>query len=82
MDLSYATKPVFGGEHQRIYKEVRVDYLVSDHENLSNHPIYAVKDELGSSIFHISDKTTEASVRKTYICKREKYKKTSLENVL
>jgi hypothetical protein len=64
MDLSYATIPVFGGEHQRLYREVRLAYLVSDHENPSNHPIYAVEDELGSSIFHISDKTTEASVRK------------------
>jgi ribonuclease HI len=64
MDLSYATIPVFGGEHRRLYREVRLAYLVSDHENPSNHPIYAVEDELGSSIFHISDKTTEASVRK------------------
>jgi hypothetical protein len=64
MDLIYATIPVFGGEHQRLYREVRLNYLVSDHENPNNHPIYAVEDELGSSIFHISDKTTEAAVRK------------------
>ena len=64
MDLSYATILVFGGEHRRLYKEVRLAYLVSDHENPRNHPIYAVEDELVSSIFHINDKTTEASVRK------------------
>jgi len=33
MDLSYATILVFGGEQQRLYEEVRLDYLVSDHEN-------------------------------------------------
>jgi hypothetical protein len=43
---------------------VSLAYLVSDHENPSNHPIYAIEYEIGSSIFHISDKTTEASVRK------------------
>jgi hypothetical protein len=64
MDLSYSTILVFGGEHRILHKEVRLAYLVSDHENPSNHPIYAVEDELGSSIFHISDKTTEASMSK------------------
>jgi hypothetical protein len=64
MDLNYATIPVFGGEHRRMYKEVRLAYLVSDHENPSNHPIYVVEDELGSSIFHIGDQIDETSVRK------------------
>ena len=39
-------------------------YLVSEHENPSNYPIYAVEDELRSSIFHINDKKIEASMRK------------------
>jgi len=64
MDLNYAIIPVFSGENQRLYMEVRLDYLVSNHENPSKNPIYAIEDELGSSIFHISDKTTEASMRK------------------
>jgi ribonuclease HI len=64
MDLSYATIPVFGGEHRRLYREVRLAYLVSDHENPSNHPIYVVEDELGSSIFHIGDQIAETTVRK------------------
>jgi hypothetical protein len=38
--------------------------LVSDHENPSNHPIYAAEDELGSSIFHIGDQMAETTVRK------------------
>jgi hypothetical protein len=31
MDLTYATIPIFGGEHRRLYKELRLDYIVSDH---------------------------------------------------
>jgi ribonuclease HI len=65
MDLSYATIPVFGGEQRRLYREVRLAYLVSDHENPTNHPIYVVEDDLGSSIFHMSDEMVEVSVRKT-----------------
>jgi hypothetical protein len=65
MDVSYATIPVFGGEQQRLYREVRMDYLVSDHENPTNHPIYVVDDDIGSSIFHMSDKMAEVSVIKT-----------------
>jgi hypothetical protein len=31
MDLSYETIPIFGWEQQRLYREVRLAYLVSDH---------------------------------------------------
>jgi hypothetical protein len=65
MDLSYATIPIFGGEHRRLYKEVRLAYLASDHENPTNHPIYVVEDDLGSSVFHIGDQMAVTSVRKT-----------------
>jgi hypothetical protein len=65
MDLSYATIHVFGGEQWRLYMEVRMDYLVSDHENPTNHPIYVVDDDIGSSIFHMSDQMEKISVRKT-----------------
>jgi hypothetical protein len=63
MDLSYATIHVFGGEHRRLYREVRLAYFLSNHGNPSNHSIYVVEDELGSSIFHISDQMPETSVR-------------------
>jgi hypothetical protein len=42
-----------------LYKESKLDYLVSDHENPGNHPIYTVEDEIKSSIFHISDDSLE-----------------------
>jgi hypothetical protein len=51
MDLTYATIPVFGGEHKRLYREVRLAYIVSDHQNPGNHPIYVVEDEMGHLFF-------------------------------
>ena len=62
MDLTYATILMFGGEHKRIYREVRLDYIVSDHQNPSNHPIYVVEDEMGLSVFHLNDDEPEISV--------------------
>jgi hypothetical protein len=65
MDLSYATIPVFGGEQRRLYREIRLAYFVSDHNNPTNHPIYVVEDDMGSSIFHMDEEMTEVSVRKS-----------------
>jgi hypothetical protein len=62
MDLTYATILVFGGEHRRLYREVRLAYIISDHQNPSNRPIYAVKDEIGSFVFHLNDDEPEISV--------------------
>jgi hypothetical protein len=33
--------------------------------NPTNHPIYVVEDDLGSSIFHMSEEMAEVSVRKS-----------------
>ena len=51
MDLSYATIPVFR-EHRRLYREVRLAYMVSNKDKSVNYPIYYVETELGSSIFY------------------------------
>jgi hypothetical protein len=40
MDLSYATILVLRGEHRRIYREAQLDYIISDEENPTNHPIF------------------------------------------
>jgi uncharacterized small protein (DUF1192 family) len=50
MDLTYATIPVFGGEHRRLYREAQLAYIVSDEANPTNHPIYALDTDLGSSL--------------------------------
>ena len=54
MAMSFATIHVFGGEFRRLYRETQMAYIISDHENPSNHPIYAEEKELGSSILHIA----------------------------
>jgi hypothetical protein len=55
MDLTYATIPVFGGEHRRLYREAQLAYIVSDEEDPTNHPIYALDTNLGSSLLHLTD---------------------------
>lgn len=39
MDMTFSTIPVFGGEFRRLYRENQLAYIVSDHENTTNHPI-------------------------------------------
>jgi hypothetical protein len=55
MDLSYATILVFGGEHRRLYREAQLAYIISDEENPTNHPIFALDTDLGSSILQLID---------------------------
>jgi hypothetical protein len=55
MDLTYATIPIFGGEHRRLYREAQLDYIVSDEENPTNHPIFALDTDLGSSLLQLTD---------------------------
>jgi hypothetical protein len=62
MDLTYATIHVFDGEHRKLYKEVILAYIVSDHHNPRNHPIYVGEGEMGSSIFHLNDDEPEMSI--------------------
>jgi hypothetical protein len=50
MDLTYATIPVFGGEHRRLYREAQLAYIISDEANPTNHPIFALDTDLGSSL--------------------------------
>ena len=62
MDLTYATIPVFGGEHRRMYKEAQLAYIVSDEANPTNHPIYALDTDLGSILLHLTH-TLEAPLQ-------------------
>ena len=34
---------------------MQLAYIISDHENPTNHPIYAVDEDIGSCILHIND---------------------------
>jgi ribonuclease HI len=55
MDITYATIPVFGGEHKRLYRESQLAYIVSDEANPTNHPIFALDTYLGSSLLQITN---------------------------
>lgn len=43
-----------GGEFRRLYRETQLAYIVSNHQNPVNHPIYEVEQDLGNSILHLS----------------------------
>ena len=51
MDMTYATVPVFG-QNMKLYREVKMAYMVSNKAKSDNHPIYAIDIEVGSSIFY------------------------------
>jgi hypothetical protein len=55
MDLTYATIPIFGREHKILYKEAQLAYIVSDETNPTNHPIFVLDTDLGSSLLHLAD---------------------------
>jgi hypothetical protein len=55
MDLTYATIPVFGGEHRRLYREAQLAYIISDEGNPTNHPIFSLDTDLGSSLLQLTN---------------------------
>ena len=55
MYLSYATIPMFGGEHRSIYREAQLAYIISDEANATNHPIFIVDVDLGTSMLQLTD---------------------------
>lgn len=59
MDILFLTIPIFGWEFRRLYREIHMYYIISDHENPSNHPIYVEEEELGSPIFHLARDDSE-----------------------
>jgi hypothetical protein len=54
MDLTYATIPMFGGEHRRLYREAQLAYIISDEANPTNHPIFSLDIDLGSSLLQLT----------------------------
>jgi hypothetical protein len=55
MDLTYATIPVFGGEHRRLYREAQLAYIVNDEADPTNHPIFSLDTDLGSILLHLTN---------------------------
>jgi hypothetical protein len=46
---------VFRGEQRRLYREAQLAYIISDEENPTNHPIFAVDTDLGTSMLQLTD---------------------------
>jgi ribonuclease HI len=44
----------FGGEHRRLYKEAQLAYIISDESNPTNHPIFSLDTNLGSSLLQLT----------------------------
>jgi ribonuclease HI len=76
MDLSYATIPVFGGEHRRLYREAQLVYIISDEANPTNHHVFSLDTDLGSNILQLTD------APKTLLAIRKKYATLSEESPL
>jgi len=51
MDMSYATVSVF---YQDIWlsREVYLKYMVRNNDKPTNHPIFSIESDIGSSIFY------------------------------
>jgi ribonuclease HI len=62
MDLTYATIPVFGGEHRRLYREAQLAYIISEEANPTNHPIFTLDTDLGFSVLQLTN-APEPSLR-------------------
>lgn len=45
---------MFGGEHRRLYREAHLAYIISDEANPTNHPIFALDTDLGSSLLQLT----------------------------
>jgi hypothetical protein len=54
MDLTYDTILVFGGEHRRLYREAQLAYIIIDEANPTNHPIFGLDTDLGSSLLQLT----------------------------
>jgi hypothetical protein len=52
---TFPTIPMFGGEHRRLYREAQLAYIISDEENPTEHPIFSLNTDLGSSILQLTD---------------------------
>jgi hypothetical protein len=64
MDVSYAIIPIFGGGNKRLYRESQLAYIISDEQNLANHPIYSIDTGMGSCILQFYDSLPDSLLLK------------------
>jgi hypothetical protein len=61
LDMTYATILVFNGQLNRLYRETRLAYTVSDPQNLNNYPVYVTDQDLRICILSIDDNFDECT---------------------
>jgi hypothetical protein len=54
LDITYATILVFGGQFTRLYRETKLDYIVSDPQHPHNYPVYGADQDLGNCILSVN----------------------------
>jgi hypothetical protein len=59
-----ANIPIFG-EERRLYREVRLTYMVSSKEKPENYLIYSMEIELGPSVFYNDSKTRNSPIKES-----------------
>jgi hypothetical protein len=59
LDMTYTTIPIFDGQFNCLYREMRLAYNVSDPQNLNNYPVYVTDKDLGNCILSIDDDLDE-----------------------
>ena len=60
MDMSYATIAIFGVQ-RRIFREEKLEYMVTSAKRRNNHPIYALDTKMGSTILFTRGDTDSCS---------------------
>jgi hypothetical protein len=53
--MTYSTIPVFSGETRRLYREIKLVYIVSDPNHPNNYHVYSKYQDLGCSILSVND---------------------------
>jgi hypothetical protein len=71
VDLMYATILVFRGDHRRLYREAQLAYIIGDEADPTNHPIFSLDIDLGSSLLHLTNTLEPPLVIRNPITMRE-----------
>jgi len=59
LDMTYTTIPIFDGQFNRLYREMRLAYNVSDPQNPNNYPVYVVDQDSRNCILSLDDDLDE-----------------------
>jgi len=68
--MTYAIIPIFGGQLNRLYREMRLAYTISDPQNPNNFPVYIANQYLGNCILSFDD-GIDSYIEENYIDEKE-----------